>query len=150
MAYAPPSKATFVALFPAFAAVSDEAYDFWSDQAVLITEPMEACLGERMDLATMLVTAHNLTLQGIGTGTDAQMAAQGAGSFTRIKSGTLELERSKNDAAEGMGEYGATSYGQRVYPMLRACVAGPRVTGTGAVVGDCGFNGFAGPLPPWN
>lgn len=148
MAYAPPSKATFVAIFPAFAAVSDEAYDFWSAQAALITEPMEACLADRMDLATMLVTAHNLTLSGIGTGTDAQMAAQGASGFTRIKSGTLELERGKNDAAADMGEWGGTSYGQRAYPMLRACVAGPRVTGTGSICGG-GFNGFAGPLPPW-
>ncbi|KEZ17170.1 hypothetical protein CP98_03668 [Sphingobium yanoikuyae] len=148
MTYAPPSKATFVAIFPAFAAVTDEAYAFWSARAGRIVDPMQACLGDDADLAAMLLTAHYLTLQGIGTGAEAEMAAQGASGFKRIKSGTIELER--GDAASGgadMGEYGATSYGQQVYPMLKACLTGPRVTGTGPVIGSCGFNGFAGPLP---
>lgn len=148
MAYSAPTKDQFIAIFPAFAAVADEAYAFWSARAGRIVEPMQACLGDDADLAAMLLTAHLLTLQGIGTGAEAEMAAQGASGFKRIKSGTIELDR--GDAASigaDMGEYGATSYGQQVFPMLKACLAGPRVTGTGAVIGGCGFNGFAGPLP---
>ncbi|PZU65239.1 DUF4054 domain-containing protein [Sphingobium sp.] len=147
MAYTPPTKATFIAIFPAFAAVADEAYAFWSAQAVLITEPLESCLGARIDLATMRATAHYLTQAGIGTGTESQMAAEGASGFKRIKSASIELERFDSSGAESMGDWGATSYGQQLYPMLKACLTGPRVTGTGAVIGGCGFNGFAGPLP---
>ncbi|MGJ8477256.1 DUF4054 domain-containing protein [Sphingobium yanoikuyae] len=141
MAYTPPTKATFIAIFPAFAAVTDEAYVFWSAQAVLITEPLEACLGARMDLATMRATAHYLTQAGIGTGTESQMAAEGASGFKRIKSGTIDLERFDSSRAADMGDWGTTSYGQQVYPMLKACLAGPRVTGTGPVIGGCGFGG---------
>ncbi|TCM21480.1 uncharacterized protein DUF4054 [Novosphingobium sp. PhB165] len=147
MAYTPPNKATFIAIFPAFAAVTDEQYAFWSAQAALITDPMEACLGARMDLATMLVTAHYLTQQGIGTGTEAEMAAQGASGFTRIKSGQLELQRSDSSGTDADGgDWATTSYGQRVWPMLSACAgSGPLVSGTGRVVGVFGYR--AGPMP---
>ena len=97
MAYTVPTKATFIAIFPSFAAVEDEAYAFWSAQAALITEPLQDCLGARMDLATMRATAWYLTDAGIGTGAESQMAAQGASGFKRIKSGLIDLE--KADAA---------------------------------------------------
>lgn len=146
MTYAPPDKATFLALFPSFAAVEAAAYAFWSDRAGRIIDPMQDCLGADTDLAAMLVTAHLLTLQGIGTGAEAEMAAQGASGFKSIKSGTITLERSDSTSATAMGEYGATSYGVQVWPMLRACVSGPRVTGTGTI---CGGYGYGGPLRPW-
>lgn len=149
MAYSAPAKAAFVEVFPAFAAVTDTAYNFWSAQAVLITEPMQACLDQRMDLATMLLTAHYLTLQGIGTGAEAEMAAQGASGFKRLKSGTIEIERGDSSSDASLGEYSQTAYGHQLWPMLRACIGGPLVTGTGTVAGCGGFNGFAGPLPPW-
>ncbi|HTH10776.1 MAG TPA: DUF4054 domain-containing protein, partial [Acidovorax sp.] len=89
-------------------------------------------------------TAHLLCQNGLGSGTEAQMAAEGMGGFTRIKSGTLELERGSGSTSGG--DWASTSYGQRLWPMIKGCVAGPRVTGTGSVcVG--GFNGWAGPLP---
>lgn len=140
----PPSEgfAAFIAVFPAFAAVSETAFDFWAAQAALITTPMETCLGARYQLATWLVTAHYLVQNGLGTGAEAETAAQGATGFTRIKSGTLELERGKNDAAAKMGDWGTTSYGMRVYPMLKACAGGPRVTGTGLLC--------ITPPPYWN
>jgi len=149
MAYSAPAKADFIDVFPAFSAVTDGQYEFWSAQAVLITEPIEGCLGARMDLATMLLTAHYLTIQGIGTGAEAEMAAQGASGFRRLKSGTLEIERGDSSSSASMGEYGQTAYGRQVWPMLKTCAGGPRVTGTGALPDGCGFNGFAGPMPPW-
>lgn len=133
MAYTPPPKADFIAIFPAFAAVTDDAYAFWSAQAALVTGPMEGCLGAQMDLATMLATAHYLALAGIGTGAESEMAAQGASGFRRIKSGTIELERADSAGSGDGGEWAATSYGQRVWPMLKICVAGPLVTGTGTI-----------------
>jgi len=133
MAYTPPTKATFIAIFPAFAAVTDEAYAFWSAQAVLITEPLEACLGARMDLATMRATAWYLTDAGIGTSTEAEMAAQGASGFKRIKSGTIDLEKADATAAEAAGIYGSNSYGLQFFGMIKPCLAGPRITGTGSL-----------------
>lgn len=141
--------ARFKAIFPAFSAASQEAIDFWSAQALLVTSPIEACLGERFELATMLVTAHYLTEQGLGTGAESEMAAQGMGGFKRIKSGTIDLERADGSKTAGMGSWATTSYGVRVYPMLKACLTGPRVTGTGVVAGCGGFNGYAGPFPPY-
>lgn len=148
MAYAPPDRATFIAIFPAFEDVTDAQYDFWSAQAALITGPLDGCLSPRTDLATMLLTAHYLTQAGIGSGTESVVAAQGASGYKRIKSGTIDLERT--DAADvdaSMGEYGATSYGRQLFPMLKSCLGGPLVTATGAMCSG-GFNGFAGPLPP--
>ena len=146
MAYTPPQKTTFIGLFPAFVAVTDDQYAFWSAQAALVTGPMEGCLGARMDLATMLATAHYLTLAGVGTGTEAEMAAQGATGFRRIKSGTIELERADTSNDNDAGEWAATSYGLRVWPMLRACVGGPLVTATGSI--GCGHSGYrSGPMP---
>lgn len=133
MPYTAPTKATFVAVFPAFAAVTDDQYTFWSAQAVLITEPIQGCLDAQMDLATMLVTAHNLALQGIGTGAESQLAAQGMAGFKRIKSGSVDLERADKAGDASAGVYGSTSYGLRAWPMLKACLAGPRVTGTGTI-----------------
>lgn len=137
-----------VAAFPAFAGVSPASVAVWHGQAVmLITESLTACLGSRADMATMLLTAHYLTLAGLGTGTEAQMAAQGMAGFKSIKSGSLSLDR--GDISTKGGEMGTTSYGARAWAMISPCLTGPRVTGTGCVVGGGVFNGFAGVLPPW-
>lgn len=141
MSYTPPNKTTFVGLFSSFAAVTDEAYTFWSARAGRIIDPMQDCLADDADLAAMLITAHLLTLQGIGSGTEAEIAAQGASGFKSIKSGTITLERG-DIASMAMGEYSATSFGHQVWPMLKACVVGPRVTGTGTICG--GYGGY-----PW-
>jgi hypothetical protein len=149
MSYAAPDKTTFTGLFPGFAAVTDEQYAFWSAQAVLVTEPMQDCLADRMDLATMLATAHYLTESGIGTGAESEVAAQGMAGFKSIRSGSITLDRGDAKAASDAGAWGTSSYGLRLYPMLKACLSGPRVTGTGCAVACGGFNGYAGPLPPY-
>lgn len=148
MSYTPPTKAAFIEAFPSFTAVIDAAYDLWSGRAGRVIDGKEDCLGADADLAAMLLTAHYLTLQGFGTGAEAEMAAQGMGSFKSIKSGSLSLERGDTGSSSG-GEFASTSYGQQAWAMIAPCVSGPRVTGTGSLVGGCGFNGFAGPLPPW-
>lgn len=140
MAYTPPDKATFIAIFTAFAAVTDEAYAFWSARAGRIVDPMQACLGEDADLAAMLATAWYLTDQGVGAGAESEMAAQGASGFKRLKSGTMEIEKADNAAASSAGIYGSNSYGLRFYGMIKPCLSGPRVTGTGS---------FCYPVLPW-
>lgn len=147
MAYTAPTKDQFTAIFPAFSAVSDEAYTFWSARAARIVDPISGCLADDADLAAMLATAHYLTQAGLGAGSESETFAQGASGFKRIKSGTIELERGDSASAASMGDWGTTSYGQRLYPMLKACVGGPRVSATGSLPCGGAFNGFAGPLP---
>jgi len=149
MTYIPPAKTDFIAIYPAFAAVSDPAYTFWSTQAANAIGHFEDCLGDRMVLAGMLAIAHYLTKAGIGTGTEAQIAAEGASGFKSIRSGSLSLERADASPSASGGDWGATSFGQQLWPMLKACVGGPIVSSTGHVGGNCGYNGFAGPLPTW-
>lgn len=132
MAYTPPPLADFIAVFPAFAAVTEAQYSFWSTAAVRVTEPLQSCLGDSMDLATMLATAHYLTESGIGTGAESEMAAQGMGGFTSIKSGSLSLTRAEG-AGKSSGKWGSTSYGARFLSIAGGCVAGPGVARTGTV-----------------
>lgn len=132
MPYTAPTLATFTELFPAFTAVTQEQYDFWSAQAALVTEPIEDCLADRMDLATMLATAHYLTQQGLGTGAESEMAAQGMGGFTRIKSGSLELQRGEGSGGSA-GKWASTSYGARFVELAGGCVSGPGVARTGTL-----------------
>ena len=132
MTYTVPDQSTFEALFPAFAGTAAAAYDFWAARAGRIIDPMQSCLGDDADLAAMLATAHYLTLQGLGTGAEAEAASGGMLGYKSISSGQLSLERF-DSADANTTEWASTSYGARVWPMLRACVAGARVTGTGVL-----------------
>ncbi|WP_288803903.1 DUF4054 domain-containing protein [uncultured Novosphingobium sp.] len=133
MPYTPPDKATFVAIYPLFASVSDPAYDHWSAEAARRIAPFEDCLGDGLNSAGMLAIAHLLTKAGIGSGTDAQMAAQGATGFKSIKSGSLSLDRFDSDVSTEGGDWGTTSYGKELWGMIRPCVAGPLVSSTGTL-----------------
>lgn len=133
MPYTPPSKADFIAIYPAFAAVTDTAYAHWSTEAARRIAQFEDCLGDGLEMAGNLAIAHLLTKAGIGTGTDAQMAAEGASGFKSIRSGSLSLERFDNSASSGGGDWGTTSYGAELWGMIRPCVAGPLVSSTGVL-----------------
>ena len=134
MPYTLPAKAQFTAIYPLFAAVSDEAYTHWSTEALRRIAHLEDCLGDGMNTAAMLAIAHLLTKAGIGTGTDAQMAAQGASGFKSMRSGSLSLDRFDNASGSSGGDWGTTSYGAELWPMLRACVGvGPLVSSTGTL-----------------
>lgn len=145
MPYTPPMKAEFAAIFPAFGSAPDAAYTFWSTEAANAIGHFEDCLGDRMNLAGMLAIAHFLTKAGIGTGTEAEIAAQGATGFKSIRSGSLSLERADSSASAAGGDWGTTSFGQQLWPMLKACVGGPIVSSTGTV--PCG--GYRSSLMGW-
>jgi len=150
MAYAPPTKADFIEIYPLFAAVSDPAYAHWSTEAVRRIVQFEGCLGDGMAAAAMLATAHLLTKAGIGSGTEAEVAAQGASMYKSIRSGSITLDRFDAKTGADGGDWSATSYGQELWPMLRACIGvGVLVSSSGFVEAGCGYNGFAGPIPPW-
>lgn len=148
MTYTRASLATFTAAFPAFAAITEEQYDFWADRAEAATVPRESCLGDNMAYVTMLLTAHYLERGGLGTGAAAQGFANGMDGYTEVKSDGLSLKRAENGSASG-GMWATTRYGAEAWPYLRACAGGPLVTNTGELVGGCGFNGYAGQFPPY-
>lgn len=139
MPYTRATLADFQVAFPAFAAITEAQYDFWATRAERIVTD---CFGDDQQFATMLLTAHYLERNGLGSGAAAEANAQGMGEFTRVKSGSLELERGTKAAGASMGEYCGTRYGRQLWPMHRACFGSPRVTSTGTI--PCG--GFAWPL----
>lgn len=143
MAYTAPTLEEFIALFPAFAATTPPQYDAWSAEAVALTEARQDCLAGRMNMATMLLTAHYLTLAGIGTGAESSVAAQGLSGFKSIRSGALSMERA--DGAGSSGSLSSTSYGARAWALLKPCLTGPFVTATGTI--PCGGGYQSGPLP---
>lgn len=131
MAFTDPSAADLKLAFPAFAAVDDNTIVYWLDRAARVVD--HDWPEDDGPHARMLLTAHHLVLQGLGTGAEAEVFASGAAGFTRLKSGELWLEREA-----GKGGYGDTSYGRQFEALLRAVRGGPRVTGTGTLP-LCGY-----------
>jgi len=130
-------------IFPVFAAVEDATAEYWLTRAARVVDA-EWPEDDR-DHAQMILTAHLLTLQGLGTGAEAQAAAAGASGFKTMRSGALTLERF---GESGEGGYDATSYGKQFKALLRLIKGGPRVTGTGYVDGLSG--GYRDrPIPGW-
>lgn len=116
MPYTVPTIADFKARFPAFAN---------TDDAVIGTALTEA--SSRVDTnwleadyqpAILYLAAHNLTLDGHGTGAEAQVAQQGMMGFQSISSGGLSLTRAAGADASA-GSYKSTSYGSRFWQIQR-------------------------------
>jgi hypothetical protein len=84
------------------------------------------------------------------TGSDeASLVAAG---ITDFQSASVRLRFSDEAVKAAVaGGYGSNIYGIEYFALLRRNKAGPRVIGGGAVPNwPCGFNGWAGPIPPWN
>lgn len=120
--YTVPTPAAFVTQFPAFAAV-----DLAAIQAALTfaatkvdTTWTEGDYGR----AIMLRAAHELTLDGHGSGTDATMSREGLSGFQKIKSASLEVTRFDHDNSGGLS---STGYGKRFADLQRMNFAGPRL-----------------------
>ncbi|AYJ87661.1 DUF4054 domain-containing protein [Sphingomonas paeninsulae] len=128
--------ATFKTIFPSFVTTADTSAQYWLDRALLTTGAWDD------DHASYLLTAHYLTLQGHGTGAEAELAAGGASGFTLIQSGALKLER-----ASAKTGYASTSYGLQFLPFLRAHFGGPSITSTGSVCDGLLRGGVAGAYP---
>lgn len=130
----PATPAELKAQFPAFAAVVDATVQAWLDRAARVVD--DSWIEADQKFAQMLLAAHLMTLNGLGTGAEAEMAAAGAAGFRSMRSGSLSLDRGDGSAHKHMGEFGQTSYGRQFYPLLQANRGGPRVTATGAVHGE--------------
>jgi hypothetical protein len=119
--------AGFLTAFPEF--LSSTTYpqatvQFWIDVAPKQLSAYR--FGDSMDLATMLFVAHNIV---IGA-RDARMAAVGMpgelkGPATSKTVDKVSVTYSEKSLIEGGGVWNDTTYGRRLYAMIRAFGAGP-------------------------
>lgn len=131
MAYTPATPADLKARYAAFADTPDATLQYWLDD----TETRIVLQADWTDpdgpVAQMLVAAHELTLQGVGT--SAETANMPAG-VTQMRSGSLSLSFD-NEQARTMAQGGwmATKYGAQFLDLLKRARGGIRVTNAGTV-----------------
>lgn len=120
--------AAFLTAFPAFAGVTDATLQFWIGRASGLIDASWSAHDRAF--AGYLLAAHYMTLNGLGAGTEAEMANNGATGMTKLKSGAFEVSFSEN-AGASKSAYSGTKYGLQFYEILRRNKAGPLVTGGG-------------------
>lgn len=120
--------AAFLTAFPAFAGVTDATLQFWIGRASGLIDASWSAHDRAF--AGYLLAAHYMTLNGLGAGTEAEMANNGATGMTKLKSGAFEVSFS-DGAGANKGAYSGTKYGLQFYEILRRNKAGPLVTGGG-------------------
>ncbi len=132
MAYTQADAETLKAKFPRFDAVDDAVVESWLTDARRRVDA--SWLEDDRANGEMLLACHYMTLEGLGTGTDAEIAAAGLGDFTSVKSGSFSFTR-KDGSGEGAaaGSIGSTTYGRRWASLAKANRGGARVTPTGTV-----------------
>lgn len=144
MPYTNPTPADIKADFPVFSSVDDAVIQRRIDRTPMFVD--ESWLESDYNWAKSLLTAHFLTEDGFGTGTDAELSAQGLSNVSRLKSGTLDVTF-KSAADSGDSDvpepWGSTSYGRRFWALMRKNKGGPRI----AVGGGCGIAGAATDVP---
>lgn len=125
------SAAQFIAAFPEFNSSPTTSISFWLAQAYSQLDGYR--LGVQTDYAAMLFAAHNISL-----GNQAAMAGAASGQAiggiaAPIQSKTVGPVSAAYDTTvvsiEGAGQWNATSYGQRLYPLLRGASLGGTYVG---------------------
>jgi len=142
MPYLAPTPADVRADFPAFAAVDDAVIQRRIDRTAATVD--QSWLEADYTFARSLLAAHFLTEDGIGGGTDAEIAALGLSGVSRLKSGSLDVSFASDSGAAGGGAWDSTSYGRRFAAILRRNKGGPLIA-----VGAGGCIGSAATDVPW-
>lgn len=125
MAYTEPDAATLKTRYPAFSAVADPTVEYWLTDARLIVTDTWA--ENDRAIAEMLLAAHNMALQGLGTagGAVANLAAMGVTSF---KSASMSVGFDAAQIAKASaGGYASTTYGEQFMVYLRRNRGGVRL-----------------------
>ena len=131
MAYTDPDADDLQAAFPAFAAVADETVEFWLTRARRQVDTRWT--EDDYQMGQMLLACHLMTLQGLGTGAEAEAAAQGTGDYKTIRTGSVTLERFDRDNNAAQGTLQSTSYGRQWLALAKANRGGPLIMGTGTL-----------------
>ena len=123
------SQADFIAVFPEFSdpvAFPPAQFAFW--EALAETQLSERRFGKALPLALMLFVAHNISLSAQAAQTMASGGSPG-GSIAAVASeavGSVSVSYDTADSSiEGAGEWNSTSYGQRLYRMIKSFGTGP-------------------------
>jgi hypothetical protein len=123
MPYAAPTATDFKDRFPTFASAADATIAAALDYAAAVADDGWSDADRRQ--AVMLKAAHELTLDGVGGGTEAELAATGLLGFSSIRSGGLSLDRGQaSSAVSDATGYGQTAYGRRLQALIRSRFVG--------------------------
>ncbi len=147
MPYELPTPTDLKLRYGAFAQVEDATVQYWltDAQRAVDTTWTEGDYAP----ALMAHAAHRMAEEGVA-GISGGSGGIPAG-VTRFRSGSMDVAFSEAAATQqAEGGFASTRYGREYAALLRRNRGGPRVIGGGAAIGNCGFNGFAGPLPPWH
>lgn len=130
MAFTEATAADLKTRFPRFDAVADATVDSYLAEARRVVD--ESWCEEDQVLGQNLYAAHLLILEGLGTGTEAELNAEGLGDVQTLKSGALSFTRKgKSDDSAQAGQLESTAYGRRFVELLQRNRGGARVTPSG-------------------
>ncbi|MGI4851703.1 MAG: DUF4054 domain-containing protein [Janthinobacterium lividum] len=121
--------ASFVLAFPEFGNTTlypAAQIEFWLSLAYSQLNAFR--FGTQLPLAVMLFIAHNIVLSARETqaGTSGQIVGSVQGPMSSKSVGPLSVSYAGTTGIEGGGAWNYTSYGQRLYTMMRAFAAGPK------------------------
>lgn len=123
--YTPPTVANVLALYPEFEQVRPSLVEYYLKRAAQSVD--ESWTEGDFGFARMTLTAHLMTLAGLGNSAEAASVSNGSDQFRSMAIGTLRLERF--DAARDRSDLSRTRYGREFLNLLRLNRGGPRVTG---------------------
>lgn len=120
--------ADFIGAFPEFSNATtypQSSVDFWITQAYAQLNPGR--LRSQLDLAAMLFTAHNVVLSAREAAAAAagQIVGEVKGPVTAKAIDKVSVSFSDDTGLEGAGPWNFTTYGQRLYRMLKSYNSGP-------------------------
>lgn len=125
MAYTAPTADDLRTRFPTFASLGDTPVDAALADAALVVDDTWLSQAD-FTSGRLLYAAHILTLDGFGTGAEAQMAQAGALGFDIMKSGSLTLQKSRAAVEEKYSSIlDQTTFGKRFKEILRRNRGGP-------------------------
>lgn len=120
---------SFVTAFPEFgnsALYPASQIEFWLPLAYTSLNAFR--FGVQLPLAVMLFTAHNIILSAreVQSASGGKLVGNVQGALLSKSIGPISASYSGNTAIDGAGAYNFTSYGQRLYTLMRAYAAGPK------------------------
>lgn len=132
MAWTAPLPSDVKTRWPRFEGVGDPVVQGALDEAARFVD--DSWPEADRSLGLMLYAAHVLTLDGQGSGTEAQLNAEGVGDFQSIKLGSLSLTRFGKDSSSKTGsatldDLKTTTFGIRFLALASRFSGGPLTTG---------------------
>ncbi len=128
-AVAPVQYADFIGVFPEFSDATNypvAQVTFWLAQAYLALNAFR--FGLQLPLAVMLYVAHSITLSAreVQSAAGGKLVGNVQGPLLSKSVGPLSASYSGDTALDGAGAFNFTTYGQRLYSLMKAYAMGPK------------------------